>query len=109
MGKSVLGELEIIVLLAVLQADTGAYARTIADEMKARAGRKVARGALYVTLERLVDKGYLKSHLGDTAEGRGGRRRRYYEVTATGLRAARDARRAMRSMWDGLGAVLEEA
>lgn len=109
MGKSVLGELEIIVLLAVLQVGSGAYARNVADEMRSRAGRKVARGALYVTLERLVDKGYLRSHLGDTTEGRAGRPRRYYEVTAAGLRAVRDARRAMRSMWDGLDATLEEA
>jgi DNA-binding PadR family transcriptional regulator len=109
MGKSSLGELEIIVLLAILQVGTGAYARNIADEMQARAGRKVTRGALYVTLERLVDKGHLKSRMGDTAAGRGGRARRYYEVTGHGLRAVRDARRAMRSMWDGLGAVIEEA
>lgn len=109
MGKSALGELEIIVLLAVLQVGSGAYARNIADEMRTRAGRKIARGALYVTLERLVDKGYLKSRMGDTAAGRGGRARRYYEVTRHGLRAVRDARRAMRSMWNGLGAVIERA
>jgi DNA-binding PadR family transcriptional regulator len=109
MANQTLGELEIVVLLAVLQVREGAYAPRIGEQIRERAGRKVARGALYVTLERLVDKGYLSSRLGDSAEGRGGRRRRYYEVTGAGLRAARDARRAMRSMWRGLGAVLEDA
>jgi DNA-binding PadR family transcriptional regulator len=109
MAKSTLGELEMVVLLAVLQAEEGAYAASIADQIRERAGRKVARGALYVTLERLVDKGYLKSRMGDTAEGRGGRPRRYYRATPAGVRAARDARATMRSMWHGLESVLEDA
>lgn len=109
MTKSPLGDLEIVVLLAVLQVGEGAYATNVAEQIRQRTGRKVARGALYVTLERLVDKGYLRSRLGDTAAGRGGRPRRFYAATAAGVRAARDARAAMRAMWDGLDAVLEEA
>jgi DNA-binding PadR family transcriptional regulator len=109
MTKSPLGELEIVVLLAVLQVEQGAYATNVAAQIRARTGRRVARGALYVTLERLVDKGYLRSRLGGTAAGRGGRARRYYAVTAAGLRAVRHAREAMRAMWQGLDTVLEEA
>lgn len=109
MSKSPLGEFEIVVLLAVLQAAQGAYAASIAEQIRTRTGRRAARGALYVTLERLVDKGYLKSRLGGAAAERGGRARRYYTATAAGLRAARQARETMRAMWEGLDTVLEEA
>jgi DNA-binding PadR family transcriptional regulator len=103
-----LGEFEIMTLLAVLQAEEPAYGVSIAREIERRTGRSVARGALHVTLTRLVDKGLLESWLGDDTPERGGRRKRHYAATRMGVRAARDARAAMRSMWQGLEAALDK-
>ncbi len=79
MGKSGhLGELEQMVLLAVLRlAEDDAYGSRVRDELQTKADRGVARGALYVTLDRLVEKGMLDTRVGDPTPGRGGRPRRY--------------------------------
>jgi DNA-binding PadR family transcriptional regulator len=106
-GKG-LGELEIVTLLAVLQAEAPAYGVSIAEEILQRTGRRVARGALYVTLSRLVDKGLLRSWLGEETPERGGRRKRHYAATVAGLEAARAARSDLESMWRGLDTVLPE-
>ena len=97
-----LGEFELMVMLAVLHRRGDAYGVTIADELAARSGRTTSRGALYVTLKRLEEKGYLDSRLEADEEARGGRRRRYYAPTPGGVSAVADAREAMRRMWHGL-------
>jgi DNA-binding PadR family transcriptional regulator len=66
------------------------------------AARSVTVGALYSALERLERKGFLRAELGDPTPQRGGRARRYYAVTPTGLAELRRARRALTRMWDGL-------
>ena len=71
-----LGELEQIVLLAVLRLGDEAYAVPILEQIEAQAGRTMARGALYTALERLEAKGCLRSRLGDPLPERGGRARR---------------------------------
>jgi len=97
-----LGEFELMVMLAVLHRTDDAYGVTIADELEARSGRATSRGALYVTLKRLEEKGYLTSTLARQDAERGGRRRRYYAATPDGVRVVSDAREAMRRMWRGL-------
>jgi PadR family transcriptional regulator PadR len=97
-----LGEFEHLVLLAVLRVGQGAYAVPVRAEIESRAGRTVARGALYTTLDRLEQKGLLRSRLGDPLPERGGRARRYYTVSARGLAALRAARESI----DGLSAGL---
>src|SRR5437868_4669814 len=99
---SPLGEFEHIVLLAILRLDDKAYGVTIRGELAERAGREVAPGALYTTLDRLEDKGLVESRLGDPTAERGGRARRYYSVTTNGLRAIAAAQRALRSLMEGL-------
>jgi DNA-binding PadR family transcriptional regulator len=66
-----------------------------------------AGGAVYMTLERLEEKGLLTSHLTDPTPERGGRSKRVYAVTATALVALRDSRRALMRMWDDIEAALE--
>ena len=83
-----LGEFEHLVLLAVLRVGEDAYAVPVRAEIESRAGRAVSRGALYTTLDRLEQKGLLRSRLGDPLPERGGRARRYYTA---GLRAARES------------------
>src|SRR5262245_3353074 len=97
-----LGEFEQLVLLAVMRLEEGAYAVPIREEIEQRTGRPAARGAVYITLDRLEQKGYLESHLADALPERGGRPRRYYQVRAAGVRALEQSWRALRSMWEGI-------
>lgn len=101
-----IGGFEQMVLLAALRLEDDAYAVTIRQELEERAGRKVARGALYTVLERLESKGYLSSRMGDPTPERGGRARRYYKVTTLGVSALKDAKDAMTRLWRGLESVL---
>ena len=107
MATLYLGEFEQVVLLAVLRLGETAYAIPIREEIEGRTGRTVARGALYTALERLESKRYLRSRFSEPLAERGGRSRRYFTVTATGLAALRASRRALLELWDGLEGLLE--
>ena len=77
------------------------------DELETSAGRRIAaRGALYTALERLEVKGCLRSTMGEPLPERGGRARRYFCVTPTGLRALRHSRRVLLGLWAGLESKL---
>ncbi len=103
-----LGELEHMVLLAVLRRKDEAYGISIRDELDATAKRKVSRSALYITLERLIEKGYLEAHMGDPSPERGGRAKRYVGLTDPGRQALRTSAVALRHLWDGYESLLEE-
>jgi hypothetical protein len=83
--SSYLGELEHMVLLAVLRRGEEAYGKVVRDELQARAGRSVSRSAAYITLERL------------------------YGVTPAGLEALKVTGRAFQDLWAGHEALLEES
>ena len=97
-----LGEFEQIVLLAVLRLREEAYGVPIRQEIERRTGRALTVGALYRTLDRLEEKGYVSSRFGDPTPERGGRSRRYFTVRPIGLRALRATRDALAAMWEGL-------
>lgn len=102
---SPLGEFEQMVLLAVLQAAShkdGAYGITVFDELAARSKRRVSRGAVYMTLDRLEKKGLLKSSLTEPVAERGGRSRRCYELTKPARTALRESQRALMNLWAGV-------
>lgn len=101
-----LGELEQIVLLAVLRLGDEAYAVPILEQIEAQTGRTLARGALYTALERLETKGCLRSRLGDPLPERGGRARRYFTVTPAAVRALKQSRLALMRLWNGLESIL---
>lgn len=106
-----LGEFEQMVLLAVLQAaraDAGAYGITVFDELSTRAKRRVARGAVYMTLDRLEKKGLLTSFLTEPTAERGGRARRCYRLTTTARAALRASQRALMNLWAGLDLAMEK-
>jgi PadR family transcriptional regulator, regulatory protein PadR len=107
MTEIYLGELEQIVLLAVLRVGEEAYAVPILDQIEAQTGRKIARGALYTALERLEAKGCLRSRVGEPLPERGGRARRYFTVTPAAVRALKHSRQALMRLWSGLDSVLE--
>jgi DNA-binding PadR family transcriptional regulator len=99
-----LGEFEQMVLLAVLCAaqDGDAYGVTVHGELERRTRRRVARGAVYMTLDRLEKKGLLESYLTDPTPERGGRAKRCYRVTKPAVAALRASRRALVALWEGL-------
>ena len=107
MADVYLGEFEQIALLAILRIGDEAYAIPIREEISRRTGRAVARGALYTALERLETKGCLRSRMSDPLPERGGRSRRYYTVSASGLSALRNSRAALLALWKGVESQLE--
>jgi DNA-binding PadR family transcriptional regulator len=107
MTRSALGQFEHVVLLAILRLGDAAYAPTILEEIEARTGRPPSPGSMYVTLDRLEEKGLLRSRLVDADGERAGRPRRYVSVTAYGVRELRASRTALLKLWRGLEGVLE--
>jgi len=101
-GPVVLGEFEQIVLLAILRLDDKAYGVTIRAEIKACTDREPAPGALYTTLDRLEEKGLLTSRFGDPTPERGGRAKRYFKVSASGVKAVARAQRCYQRLLEGL-------
>jgi PadR family transcriptional regulator, regulatory protein PadR len=97
-----LGEFEQVVLLAILRLDDEAYGVTIRSEIAACTGREPAPGALYTTLDRMQEKGIVRSWLGDATPQRGGRPKRYFAVTKAGRSALVSAQQAYRSLLEGL-------
>jgi PadR family transcriptional regulator len=102
MSEIYLGELEQIVLLAVLRLGDEAYAVPILEQIEQQTGRRVARGALYTALERLENKGCLRSRVGQPLPERGGRARRYFTVTPSAVSALKQSRLALMRLWNGL-------
>lgn len=103
-----LGEFEQMVLLAILRVGDDAYAIPLREEIEARTGRQVARGALYTALERLETKRCVRSTMSEPLPERGGRSRRYYSVTPPGLTALRESREAWLALWKGVESLLEK-
>ena len=104
-----LGEFEHLVLLAITRRGNDISAVDAAGELAGRIGREPARGTMYVTLERLEQKGYLSSVMGDPTPERGGKARRLYTVTPSGLEALKRAGQALQAMWQGQESLLEDA
>src|SRR5690349_23386628 len=97
-----LGEFEQMVLLAIAHLREEAYGIPIVEEIARRTGRTAARAAVYITLRRLEEKGFVSSWMSDPTPGRGGKPRRYVKLTADGARALREARQVAERMWQGL-------
>ena len=92
---ALVGEVEQLVLLAVLRLGDEAYAVPIRELIEREAGVRLSRGTIYVTLERLERKGYLTSWFSDPQAVRGGKARRYFRLKPPGLDAARASKRAV--------------
>ena len=106
---TVLGDFEQLVLLGVLRLESegASYGAAIRREIHARSGRDVSINAVYTTLDRLENKGLLRSWVGDPTPQRGGRRRKFYALRPGGIAALRQAYRSFTAMAEGLEARLE--
>jgi DNA-binding PadR family transcriptional regulator len=91
-----------MVMLAVMRLGREAYGVPIAAEIADKTGREMLQGSVYATLERLEAKGLVTSHLGEATPQRGGRAKRYFKLTAEGVRQVREAQRALEALWIGL-------
>ena len=102
-----LGEFEQLVLMAILRLDDAAYGATVRRDIEARTARRLSISAVYTTLDRLEQKGCVRSWIGDPTPQRGGRRRKHFELLPLGARALKTAYRAYAGMTAGLEARLK--
>ncbi len=103
-----LGTFEQMVLLSILQIGEGAYPPLILEQLELAMKRSVARGSLYVTLDRLEHKGMLSSRSGEREPERGGHPKRYVAVTGKGIAALRECRESLLVLWAGLDSIIQE-
>ena len=102
-----LGEFELLVLLAVIRIGADAYGVTIRDELERETSRELTLGAVYKTLRRLEQKGYLSIRIGAPTPERGGRRKKLYHLEPLGARALKQSFADLRRLTRGLGPELE--
>ena len=104
-----LGEFELVVMLAVMRLKDEAYPVAIRDAIEERTGRAVSRPAVFITLERLEDKGLLSSRYGDPTPVRGGRSKRFFNATKAGIGAVQQSLDTVSAMAQGLDALLRKS
>jgi len=97
--KGFLGEFEELVLLTIASLGEDAYGVAIQQDMENRSNRSISIGALHSTITRLEEKGYLRSWLGEPTQERGGRRKRFFEVTHTGKVALHQMKDQRDELW----------
>ena len=116
MAREFLGHFELLVLLTLIRLGDEAYGVPIAAAIRESSGRSVALASadevrkavenalasVYASLDRLVSKGFVSSRVGEPTSERGGRAKRYFQITASGLREVRAAHRVLTSLWAGL-------
>lgn len=97
--KTYLGELEELVLLTIATLGDQAYGVAIQQDLEHRCSRSITIGALHATIARLEEKGFLKSWLGGATAERGGRSKRFYEITQSGRKAVTEAKSLRDELW----------
>jgi PadR family transcriptional regulator PadR len=102
MSRESLGHFELLVLLALLRQGDEAYGVPIARAIEHGTGKPVILASVYNTLERLEQKGLVRSTMGQPTAERGGRAKRYFAMTAAGLREVRAAKKALTVLWRGI-------
>jgi PadR family transcriptional regulator PadR len=102
MSRESLGHFELLVLLAVLRQGEEAYGVPIAQAIEHSTGKPVILASVYNTLERLEEKGLVRSTVGQPTAARGGRAKRYFSVTTAGLGEVKAAKKALTVLWRGI-------
>lgn len=99
--KGYLGEFEELVLLTIANLAVDAYGVAILNDISERAGRTLSIGALHSTLTRLEEKGYITSYQGEPTKERGGRRKRHFELTKSGIAELSNMKALRDQLWSG--------
>ena len=97
-----LGEFEELTLLAVRALGDNTYAVPIQHYVEKVTSRAVSLGSVYGALARLEEKGFVHSVMSEAVAQRGGKSRRVYSVTSSGLRTARDLHRVRERIWSAI-------
>jgi len=97
--KVYIGEFEEIVLLTIASLGDQAYGVSVKEDIEKRSGRDISIGALHSTITRLEEKGLIKSWLGEPTQERGGRRKRFFEVTPQGKSALHQMKDLRDELW----------
>lgn len=108
-SRNSLGELELVVLLGLMRAGEGAYGAAIREEIAQTTGRDVTPGAIYPTLDRLEERGLVRSYMGEPTGERGGRAKRHFVLLKPGLDEVRRAWRQYATLAQGLESALGKA
>src|SRR5271154_7422853 len=106
--REYLGQLELMVLLAVIRPAKDAYGVLISRDIAEKSGREVALASVYAALERLERKGFVTSSLGEPTAERGGKARTYFKPTVAGVREAREAPGKLLRLSSGLSGLKGE-
>jgi DNA-binding PadR family transcriptional regulator len=104
MKRTFLGEFEEVVLLVIAGCSDEAYGVTIWERLQQQTGRTITMSAVHATLYRLEEKGYLSSELGGATAERGGRRKRFFALTATGSKALLEIQEMRANLWQDIPA-----
>jgi DNA-binding PadR family transcriptional regulator len=96
-----LTKLEELILLSVLRLGENAYGTTVFKHIRRVTGKRISLGGVYFPLERLTNKGFLSSYIGEANEKRRGLSKRYYKITAKGIKALDEIKRVNDIMWEG--------
>lgn len=102
MSRQNLGEFEELVMLTIGVLGEKAYGLAVKQEMETRLKRSVGMGALHTSLYRLEEKGYLKSRLGEPTNVRGGKPKRFFQVTAKGQRTLKEVMDSRQKLWQDI-------
>jgi PadR family transcriptional regulator, regulatory protein PadR len=100
--RPLLRETELIIMLAVLRLEPKAYGVPLSREIRRCSGVDVPMATMYATLERLEERGFVSAKMGEPTAERGGRAKKYFRVTAIGLRAVREMQKSLMKLWEGL-------
>lgn len=106
MSKHHLGEFEEIVMLTVAILHGKAYGVAIIEEIETRLNRRVSIGSLQTVLKRLEHKGYLSSELGDATKKRGGKRKRFFTITAYGKKVLKEVKDQRLQLWEAIPGIV---
>ena len=102
MSRESLGHFELLVLLALLRQGEEAYGVPIARAIEHSTGKPVILASVYNTLERLEEKGMIRSTIGQPTRERGGRAKRYFAITTAGRREVSAAKKVLTLLWRGI-------
>lgn len=100
--RTSIGELEEIVLIITASLEGDAYGVTITKEFERQTGRSIGFNTIHTTLQRLEEKGLIRSVMGGATAERGGRRKRYFTITAPGSRTLRELKELRERLWKEL-------
>ena len=109
MARDSLGDVEHLVLVALLRLEGESYGVPVMKEIGARTGREIARAAVYIAFKRLEAKGLVTSRIGNATAERGGRSKRLFKLTKAGARQLRQSREAFVRMWADAEHLLHKA